>query len=86
MQISPLPKDIQNYQNTIWKNIDSRAQELLIFITISFFPLRLIELSELKQYQSTLKLSDDIDKLSSLVKINNGVLNLFHPVILLTQR
>lgn len=79
MQITPLPKDIQNYQNTIWKNLDSAAQELLIFIAISFFSLTLVELSELKQYESTLKLSNDIDKLSNLVKINNGILNLFHP-------
>lgn len=79
MQISPLPKDVQNYQNTIWKNLDSSSQELIIFITIPFFSLKLIELSELCQYDSTLKLSDDIDKLSSLVKVNNGILNLFHP-------
>ncbi|MGB5988695.1 MAG: ATP-binding protein, partial [Marinifilaceae bacterium] len=79
MQISPLPKDIQNYQNTIWKNLNITEQELLIFIAIPFSSLSFNELKELKQYESALKLSNDIDKLSNLVNNNNGTLNLFHP-------
>lgn len=79
MQLSPLPKDVQNYQNAIWKNLDSTTQELLIFISIAFSPLTLKELSELMKYDSPIKLSEDIDNLSSLVKVNDGTLTLFHP-------
>lgn len=79
MQLSPLPKDVQNYQNAIWKNLDSTAQELIIFISIPFFPLTLTELSELAKYDSPIKLSEHIDSLSSLIKVNDGTLTLFHP-------
>ena len=79
MQLSPLPVDVQNYQNAIWKNLDSTAQELIIFISIPFFSLTLTELSELMKYDSPIKLSEDIDNLSSLIKVNDGTLSLFHP-------
>lgn len=79
MQLSPLPVDVQNYQNAIWKSLDSSSQELLIFISIPFFPLTLKELSNLMKYDSPIKLSEDLDKLTSLVKVNDGALSLFHP-------
>ncbi|MFT6961568.1 MAG: tetratricopeptide (TPR) repeat protein [Flammeovirgaceae bacterium] len=77
-QTNPLPTSIQNYQNTIWKSLTALQQELLIFISISFFSLELRELSQIKEYDSPLRLSKELENISNLVKTNNGVLEIFH--------
>ncbi len=78
-QISPLPKDIQSYQSSIWSILDSEEQELLIYISLPFFRLEVSDLTKLYPNKSPIEIANQLDKLSDLIKNSNGVLDVFHP-------
>lgn len=78
-QISPLPEDLAQYQNSIWSGLSARQQEILTLISIPYFNITLSELAEIMNYESNIESSKDIDDLSSLIKNYEGLLELFHP-------
>ncbi len=78
-QISPLPEDLVQYQNSIWSGLSPRQQEILTLISIPYFNITLAELAEVMKYESIIESSKDIDDLSSLIKNYEGLLELFHP-------
>jgi tetratricopeptide (TPR) repeat protein len=78
-QINPLPKDIQSYQDSIWSMLDSEEQELLIYISLPHFRLEVSDLTKLYPNKSPINIANQLDKLSGLIKNNNGVLDVFHP-------
>jgi tetratricopeptide (TPR) repeat protein len=78
-QISPLAKDIQSYQDSIWSMLDLVEQELLIYISLPLFRLEVSDLTKLYPNKSPLEITNQLNKLSGLIKNNNGVLDVFHP-------
>ncbi|MDO5655760.1 MAG: tetratricopeptide repeat protein [Flavobacteriaceae bacterium] len=78
-QISPLPEDLAQYQNSILGGLNTRQQEILTLISIPYFNITLAELTEVMKYESIIETSKDVDDLSSLIKNYEGLLELFHP-------
>lgn len=78
-QITPLPKDIQSYQDSIWSLLNPDEQELLIYISLPLFYLEVSDLTELYPDKSPVDISNQLNKLSGLIKNNNGILDVFHP-------
>lgn len=78
-QINPLPKDIQSYQDSIWSLLNSKEQELLIYISLPLFCLEVSDLTKLYPDQLPIDISNQLNKLSGLIKNDNGVLDVFHP-------
>ncbi|MDI1235076.1 MAG: NB-ARC domain-containing protein [bacterium] len=78
-QISPLPQNLVEYQNSIWSGLSATQQEILALISIPYFNITTTELVEVLKYESALEFSKEIDNLSALIKNYKGVLELFHP-------
>ncbi|MBX2896827.1 MAG: tetratricopeptide repeat protein [Cyclobacteriaceae bacterium] len=76
-QISPLPKDIEEFQTQIWSSLAWEQQEILGYVSLGYSYLRLLELSEIID-TSISKVSNGIELLSPLVKNTNGNLEIFH--------
>lgn len=78
-QVSPLPDDLAQYQNSILDGLNTKQQEILTLISIPYFNITLAELTEVMKYESIIEISKDVDDLSSLIKNYEGLLELFHP-------
>ncbi|WP_439488181.1 tetratricopeptide repeat protein [Algoriphagus sp.] len=78
-QISPLPSNLVEYQNSIWSGLSSSQQEIIALISIPYFNITSSELAEVLKCELNLHFTKEIDSLSSLVKNHKGVLELFHP-------
>lgn len=78
-QLSPLPDGLVEYQNSIWSNLTEPQQEILAFVSIPYSNITISEVTEILNYKSILEFSNEIDKLSTLIKNNEGILELFHP-------
>jgi len=78
-QTTPLPKDVQSYQDSIWSMLNSEEQELLIYISLPLFRLEVSDLTKLYSNKSPVNITNQLNKISELVKNHNGVLDVFHP-------
>jgi tetratricopeptide (TPR) repeat protein len=78
-QVNPLPKDIQSYQDSIWSILNSEEQELLIYISLPLFHLEVSDLIKIYPDNSPINISNQLSKVSGLIKNNNGILDTFHP-------
>ena len=78
-EVSPLPKDLIGYQNSIWSGLSIKQQEILAIISIPYFNITTEDIATFLKYDSTIGLSNDVDELSALIKNYNGILELFHP-------
>jgi tetratricopeptide (TPR) repeat protein len=78
-QISPLPSDIQSYQDSIWSILNSEEQELLIYTALPLFRLEVCDLIVLYPNRSPVEITNQLSGISGLIKNNNGVLDVFHP-------
>ncbi len=78
-QISPLPENLIEFQNSIWANLLPTEQEIIATISIAHFDIKIDEVSEILKYNSLLEFSKQLDRLSALTKNFNGILEIFHP-------
>lgn len=83
-QISPLPADLQAYQASIWHNLDEDQQVLLSLIVLPLFPIYIETLTNsFNSFQnhsdSPVSITNRLRNISSLINIQGGVIELFHP-------
>lgn len=78
-QIPQLPDSLVNYSRSIWNQLDSSNQEVLVYIALAYLPITISELIELFKYGSPMELSVKIDNLSAFIKNDEGLLEIFHP-------
>ena len=78
-QISPLPQSIADYQTRIWAGLTSEQQDILIFISLPHYPIKIDQLAEILDLSSVIDLSSKIDSLFGLINNKQGDLELFHP-------
>lgn len=78
-QVNPLPKDIQSYQDSIWSILNPEEQELLIYISLPLFRLEILDLTKIYPDKSPIIISNQLSRVSGLIKNNNGILDTFHP-------
>lgn len=76
---SKLPDNLKEFQDSIWSELTVRQKELILFMSLTYFSISVDELAEFLEMQSPLELHAEIDNISSLVKIHDGVLVVFHP-------
>ncbi|WP_408956131.1 tetratricopeptide repeat protein [Natroniella sp. ANB-PHB2] len=84
-QIYPLPNGLEDYQEALWLSLNEIQRNILIIISIPLFPIEFEVLykaiSEVGQKElSPLKVSSEVDEISTLIKISDGFYELFHPV------
>ncbi|MBF4692245.1 tetratricopeptide repeat protein [Fusibacter ferrireducens] len=83
-QISPLPKDLGDYQQAIWNNLGTDEKELLNCIATTTFPIELTILkgvfdSILEKSNSPMQIMEKINRIEFLLRINERNYEIFHP-------
>lgn len=84
-RIDPLPTGLENYQETLWENINSEGKEILSCIAITNFPIKreVINHSFNKIIAANTTLMEFQVKISSidyLLENNKGKYRIFHPL------
>jgi tetratricopeptide (TPR) repeat protein len=77
-QITPLPKDILSYQNSIWLGLNSEQKEIISYISICHFNPTVAELAGIFPTKTALVFAEDISNISNLVNNKDGFLEIFH--------
>jgi hypothetical protein len=78
-QIKPLPKDINDYHHAIWGGLDARQQQCLIFIALSYRPIKPQVIYDLIPFDFPTEAALFINSLIALIKNENGQFEIFHP-------
>ncbi|WP_316777867.1 hypothetical protein [Pedobacter antarcticus] len=78
-QIVPLPKNITDYHQAIWGSITPKQQQCLIYIALSYKPLKIQSITDLIPFEYPTEADDFIGSLVALVKNENGLFEIFHP-------
>jgi tetratricopeptide (TPR) repeat protein len=78
-QLSPLPKDIIGYQESIWNKLSSRHKEILVYISLAHFSITIEEVSSLFSIESIIDFIDELEGLKNLINNKDGILEIFHP-------
>lgn len=83
-QISPLPKDLNDYQQAIWNSLEIDEKEMLNCIATTTFPIAFAVLkcafdAVLEKSNSPMQVMDRIGKIEFLLRINENSYEIFHP-------
>jgi len=78
-QITPLPSNITDFHRAIWGNLTPKQQQCLIYIALSYKPLKVQVINDLIPFDFPTEAVDFIDSLVALVKNKNGLFEIFHP-------
>ncbi|WP_027624498.1 tetratricopeptide repeat protein [Clostridium lundense] len=83
-QINPLPKGLNEYQQSIWNSVSSNEKELLNCIVTTMFPINFPILMQsycdiIGQQNTPMQLMETISRIEFLLKINDQTYEIFHP-------
>jgi hypothetical protein len=82
-QLEPLPSGLMAYQQALWRTLNSKQRQILGLTAISLFPPRIDTLYEALKKLNRNDIADMdivsiIEELPSVIKINEGSLEIFH--------
>ena len=78
-QIKPLPKDITDYHHAIWGSLNPKQQQCLIYIALSYRPIKPQVINDLIPFDFPTETAVFINTLIALIKNENGQFEIFHP-------
>lgn len=78
-QITPLPSNITDFHRAIWGSLTPKQQQCLIYISLSYKPLKVQVINDLIPFEFPTEAVDFVDSLVALVKNKNGLFEIFHP-------
>ena len=78
-QLDPFPQDIDQFHEKIWDVLDSRQQECLIAVALSYQHINMRALTELLEFKYLTETVKFVNDLTVLTKSSVGELLIFHP-------
>jgi len=83
-QIEPFPDGLEAYQSALWRELDSIQNELLGFVALSLFPLKINMLRDAYNklnncHKSSMEINSVLKNISSIIRVENGYYDVFHP-------
>lgn len=78
-QVKPLPKDITDYHQAIWGSLNARQQQCLIYIALSYRPIKPQVINDLIPFDFPTEAAAFTNSLIALIKNENGQFEIFHP-------
>ncbi|KAF6700421.1 MULTISPECIES: tetratricopeptide repeat protein [Bacillus] len=83
-QVFPIPKGLQAYQEAIWNSLNDIQKSILSSVSLCLFPLKFeilnLTINKLHKLElNPIELNKEISNVDTLLYINEGAYELFHP-------